>query len=350
MKVGIVGTDLAPLDAKVGALEKLCLGWASQLEGNGFQVYLFSIPPSPQGTHRLIHFDDPEDLDAKLQQAQLDTVIVNNRPLWRAGDITRRINIFHNYPDAWMAEIGQELENQMSTAINLAVSGALAKEINRSLPMARTRALYPFIDQAILDSGPSFDHGDKEGSSDKIRVLFPNRTLEKKGLRWLLDTIDGYLANKVSLTVIRNISPWISETQEHKDLLNLARSRSYVTIRDKVLDTDGLVELYRSHDVVVTPSMLPEGLGLIPLEAQALGVPVVASELGGLKESVLTPNLTVEVGSKEQLADAIVEASRSSAVERQRTAKLVAERFSMTASTNQLAKELLRLLDGHGFC
>ena len=37
---------------------------------------------------------------------------------------------------------------------------------------------------------------------------------------------------------------------------------------------------YRLADVVVQPSLVPEGFGRVAVEAQAMGVPVVASDTG----------------------------------------------------------------------
>lgn len=46
-----------------------------------------------------------------------------------------------------------------------------------------------------------------------------------------------------------------------------------------------LAELFRSADVVVMPS-LAESFGLVALEAQACGTPVIASKVGGLQDAV----------------------------------------------------------------
>ena len=189
--------------------------------------------------------------------------------------------------------------------------------------------------------------GRLDRSSTHIRALFPNRTLEKKGLRWLIETIDQHLAGMVSLTVIRNISPWTHETHEHRELLELARSRSYITVAEKIANTSELISLYRDHDVVITPSTRNEGLGLIPIEAQAVGTPVVASGLGGLRESVYEPNQTVPVGSTAELARAILSVVETPLSKRESIAKMVAKRFAPAVSTRNLASELQNLFDSN---
>ncbi len=347
VRIGIVGSDLAPLDPSVGALEKLCLGWAQELELMGFRISLFSAGSANKsltGDQEFHVFADQDDLDTKLSDANLEVVILNNRPSWNAAGIKSRINIFHNYPDAWMSEPDDNLTLALSKSRNLAVSASLAEQVNHLYPTARASTLYPFIEQPFIEAANDAIPETRGCFHDKIRILFPNRTLEKKGLRFLIDAIDTHLSHKASLTVVRNISPWTAETAEHISLLELARSRPYVTIKDKILDTKGLIQLYRAHDVVVTSSVQPEGLGLIPLEAQATGVPVVASDAGGLAESVFPPNLTVTVGSTSELAKAIASVTKTSNAQRKALASLIAHRFSPTHSARALAWEIEALL------
>jgi glycosyltransferase involved in cell wall biosynthesis len=49
---------------------------------------------------------------------------------------------------------------------------------------------------------------------------------------------------------------------------------------------DDAPQLMAAADVILHTSVLPEPLGLTPMEAQALGVPVVASGAGGVLETV----------------------------------------------------------------
>ena len=60
-------------------------------------------------------------------------------------------------------------------------------------------------------------------------------------------------------------------------------------------------------DITVLPSLYKEGLPNVLLESMAMGVPVVASNVGGVSEVVLEgkTGYVVEPGDSEQLADAI---------------------------------------------
>lgn len=351
LKIAMVGTDLGALDSSVGALEKLCLGWVKILKEYGAYVSLFSIKKPGNEIeleNGLFHFASTQELVAKLSIFDPDIVIANNRPMWDLNAKIGKINIFHNYPDAWALPeqtSRSSLSNALQGCLNLAVSKTLALYVQKQYSVENIGVLYPFIEQSFFDATPN-----NRNVSDRrsIKVLFSNRTLEKKGLRWTIETIDEYLPGKVELTVVRNISPWTSETDEHSTLLALARSRSYVSVIEKVVSTESLIDLYSDHDIVVTPSVKEEGLGLIPLEAQALGVPVVTTNVGGLSESTFAPNLCITPNDSALFANAIFEGLRIPLHSRNAIRETVSQMFSPKSSGDQLIGAIESLLNRNG--
>lgn len=350
MKLAIVGTDLGHLDSSVGALEKLCLGWAKELRRQGAEVYLLSILPSKRNSlapEKLIYFTNLEDLNSKLDSIRPDIAITNNRPLWQLTGTFERINIFHNYPDAWMIPTtvsDQKINEILSQSHNFAVSQALANQVNQSYASANTKVLYPFIDNSFIDKEVSIK---ARNFHKPLKLLFPNRTLEKKGLRWVIQAIDHNLSDLVQLTVVRNISPWYVQTPEHTQLLKLAVSKPFVEVVEKQIPIDSLISLYLDHDVVITPSIEAEGLGLIPLEAQALGLPVIATDIGGLKESVFSPNLTIEPYAEREFIKAVETASGIDPKSRVNISNKVKKQFSLEISSDNLLDQIRFLLNGN---
>jgi len=79
---------------------------------------------------------------------------------------------------------------------------------------------------------------------------------------------------------------------------------------------------YMRADVVVSPSLRPEAFGRVPAEAQAMGRRVIASAHGGARETVIhgETGWLVPPGDAAALADAIRQALRASAAERERMA------------------------------
>jgi glycosyltransferase involved in cell wall biosynthesis len=103
-------------------------------------------------------------------------------------------------------------------------------------------------------------------------------------------------------------------------------------------------------DVVVVPSIGPEAFGRVALEAQAMGTPVVATDIGGLGETVMPavtgwlvpPNDPAELAGALELALALPEDARARLAARAR--RLVERQFgleTMAASTAAVYSELL---------
>jgi glycosyltransferase involved in cell wall biosynthesis len=117
-----------------------------------------------------------------------------------------------------------------------------------------------------------------------------------------------------------------------------------------VEDCRDMPAAYMLADVVVSASTDPEGFGRIIIEAQAMGRPVVATDHGGARETIV-PGMTgwlVPPRDPAALAGAIGQALSLSASERlvfaERTIAHVAGRFTreaMCARTIQVYEELL---------
>jgi glycosyltransferase involved in cell wall biosynthesis len=117
-----------------------------------------------------------------------------------------------------------------------------------------------------------------------------------------------------------------------------------------VEDCRDMPAAYMLADVVVSASRDPEGFGRIIIEAQAMGRPVVATDHGGARETIV-PGMTGWLAPPRDpaaLAGAIGQALSLSASERlvlaERTIAHVARRFTreaMCARTIQVYEELL---------
>jgi len=111
----------------------------------------------------------------------------------------------------------------------------------------------------------------------------------------------------------------------HREFTALAEARgvaSHVISRDAVPPFAALVDHYRATDVCVQASR-EEGLGFSPLEALACGVPVVASAVGGLNDTIRDRDTgwQVPVGDAHAMASAIAAALDDPAEAARRTAR-----------------------------
>lgn len=127
--------------------------------------------------------------------------------------------------------------------------------------------------------------------------------IERKGIKYLL-----YAMKKV--TKITNVKLFIvGEGPKRETLENLSQQlnlQQYVIFTGKVSNEE-LVRHYASSDVFILPS-IKEALGVVLLEAMCMGIPVIASKVGGIPEIVIhkKTGILVPPRDSEALANSIM--------------------------------------------
>jgi glycosyltransferase involved in cell wall biosynthesis len=156
-----------------------------------------------------------------------------------------------------------------------------------------------------------------------LRLLAAGRASREKGFDVLLRALARPEAPACTLTLV-------TSGPELGSLTELARPLGdRVTIRPMMAHRE-LMTLVRAHHAVVAPSRR-EGLGLLALEAIALGRPVVASNVGGLPEVVSdgADGALVPPDDPAALATALarfdLRPPRGAALDRHRRAAVLAE-------------------------
>lgn len=108
---------------------------------------------------------------------------------------------------------------------------------------------------------------------------------------------------------------------------------------------------YMLADVVVSASTEPEAFGRVPAEAQAMGRPVIATDLGGARETVISGETgwLVPAGDADSLARALRAALAMKSEERdavaQRARQHVVARFTKQQMCNQTLAAYRELLE-----
>jgi phosphatidylinositol alpha-1,6-mannosyltransferase len=165
-----------------------------------------------------------------------------------------------------------------------------------------SRTIYPGIPR-LSDGTVGFEPPDTAGS---FTVLSVCRLVERKGIDDLVEAVAG----------LPDISLWVvGDGPERPRLERLVRDHG---IDDRVafvgrVDHDTVVDYYRAADVFAMPSVHlrdegdVEGLGLVFLEAQQLGLPVVGTDSGGIPEAIADgeSGFVVSESSPDELRDAI---------------------------------------------
>ena len=117
--------------------------------------------------------------------------------------------------------------------------------------------------------------------------LFVGRLLRKKGVRIVLE-----LARRMPDVQFRILGAEGDMDDEVVDaattIANLDLMRDPGGPEDDRLRT--IAEMYAAADLLLVPSQYDEAAGLVVLESSAAGTPVIASDLGGLRETVTSEN------------------------------------------------------------
>jgi glycosyltransferase involved in cell wall biosynthesis len=157
---------------------------------------------------------------------------------------------------------------------------------------------------------------------DRKVLLTVGRLVERKGVCWFIDKVLPELGSSY-VYLVAGDGPERGRAQRIVEQRGL---REQVHLLGKVTDRD-LEALYRTADVFVMPNVpVPgtmEGFGLVALEAASAGVPVVASDLEGIRDAVVDgeTGVLVESGNVAAFVDAI---KRAQAMPREQVASATA--------------------------
>ncbi|MGA8729169.1 MAG: glycosyltransferase [Terracidiphilus sp.] len=166
-------------------------------------------------------------------------------------------------------------------------------------PPDKTHTNYLGVDSTLFDGIRS--------SFDPTSILFVGRLVRQKGVRTLLEALQ-LLRDRVAgvhLTIV-------GEGPEQGHLERIVTEQHLPVRLVGKRDSTEIRELLRTSAVLCAPSTtaggeLPEALGLVVLEAQAMSVPVVATRNGGIPEAMEDgkTGLLVDEESPAALADAL---------------------------------------------
>ncbi len=123
---------------------------------------------------------------------------------------------------------------------------------------------------------------------DKKIIISVGRLIERKGFHWFIKEIIPELLKKRKSFVYLLVGDGILK-KEIKDIIKNEGLEKYVFMMGKINDIT-LKTLYNLADVFVMPNIKvqgdAEGFGLVALEAASCNLPVVASDIEGIKDAM----------------------------------------------------------------
>jgi glycosyltransferase involved in cell wall biosynthesis/LmbE family N-acetylglucosaminyl deacetylase len=151
-----------------------------------------------------------------------------------------------------------------------------------------------------LDATPFPDVGRTDGDDDVLRIGFVGTIIPSKGVHVLLAAVDG-LGGRVSLEIHGESIPYHGDTTYANHVRAIKPGGVPVRFHGRFAPED-IGRVLASIDVLVVPSTCEESFGLVVREAFLAGIPVVASRIGALTESLANDRgLLFEPGDSDDL-------------------------------------------------
>lgn len=211
---------------------------------------------------------------------------------------------YHNeYADKWRGDI-LVLERSLARATNvaLAVSDAVACHVNTETGL-QPKVLENGVDTGRVTGGC--------GSAGRARLGLPQdgqivglvgRICRQKGVDTFVET-----AIRLCPTMPNARFVVVGDAEDLKLAMGLCQRVERAGLSDRIAFRDhaaDIADIYAALDLLVAPSRW-EGFGLVAAEAMAAGVPVIASDVGGLPGVLNDAGHTVPPEDAKALCSAI---------------------------------------------
>ncbi len=172
--------------------------------------------------------------------------------------------------------------------------------------------IIPYGCSIDVKEGVETESTENESEVPEKHILFVGRLIERKGLPYLIRAMDSIVKQRPHDRIMLHIVGTGPEQCMVDELVASLKLSPHIVFHGVVSDED-LVSLYRSADVFVLPSIMDkkgdtEGLGVVLVEAMSFLTPVVASDVGGISDVVISEKTGMLVPEKapQALAEAII--------------------------------------------
>ena len=195
--------------------------------------------------------------------------------------------------------------------LKFAISQAQAVFANSSFTASKIKALRN-VDVEWSPYGTTLETGtgnaEPHAINGKFKILFVGRHIERKGIRYLIEAAKYLPRDQFEIRIVG-----VGDlTDELKKLASeSATPNSAEIIFTGKLSPEALANEYKFANVFTLPAIVDskgdtEGLGVVLIEAMELGLPIVASNVGGIPDVVIDGETGILVPEKdpEALANA----------------------------------------------
>ena len=173
-------------------------------------------------------------------------------------------------------------------------------------------------------------------------IMLPARITRWKGHHVLIDAVAKLNRDDICCVLLGSDQGRTEYREELEATIKEKNLGSQIRIIDHC---DDMPAAYMLSTVVVSASTDPEGFGRIPIEAQAMGRPIIATDHGGAQETILR-NQTgwlVPPGDAAALSEAIEEALNLNASQRSVLATRAMAHIAQNFTREKMADETLNV-------
>ena len=208
---------------------------------------------------------------------------------------------------------------------------ARALFVKRGMPAKRVQVLYNPVDTDVCRPDPAFGRALREElgiPADAVVVGFVGRMYTGKGIHVLQQALEPAMQLEPRLHAL-----WIGEGPQLEDLRRDINAGAHADRHHLAGWRADAGRCYSAMSMLAFPTVMEEMFGRVSIEAQASGIPVLGSRIGGIAESLIDGETgrLLPVGRVEAWRDAIVllcdDAERARMAEKARA--FVEARFSM---------------------
>ncbi len=183
-------------------------------------------------------------------------------------DVKKRIPIVYQCH----CNLETNIHNRLSTSLFKKALKCVDKVLTLNQPSQGFALHYFSAVEKIPNFIPDAILKDKECNADLKNIIFVGRMDEKKGIAELIEAFKAFPELKLHI-----VGP------DSNGLLTDVRETNI--IKHGELDHDKTIEIMRDMDALVLPSY-SEGFPLVVLEAMAAGLPVIATDVGSIREMI----------------------------------------------------------------
>jgi len=176
----------------------------------------------------------------------------------------------------------------------------------RGMPRWRTHVLYNPIDTARFSPHPALREATRRRlgfAPDDIVIGFAGRFERQKGVFVLASALERVMAAAPPVRAL-----WVGNGECAPEIEGAIAMSPHAARHVRQPWSDDMVSCYSAIDVLAFPSIRRESFGRVAAEAQACGVPVVASRVGGIPETLREDEsgLLVEPGDVDAWSGALL--------------------------------------------